>query len=176
MFGGGVTGIASAVTRIIMSKILTISPEKCTSCRSCELICSFIKTGEFNPRESAVKVLTYEAAAISVPVMCMQCEEPACMKICPVNAFSRDEHGAVVLDEEKCIVCKLCISACPMGNITFSSALKKIVKCNLCDGDPYCAKVCPSGTIKYEDGSTANINKKRVIAEKFKDLFAEVKN
>lgn len=81
-----------------MSKILTISPDKCLSCRSCELICSFNKTGEFNPRESAVNVLAYEEAAISVPVMCMQCEDPACMKVCPVGAISRDENGAVVSD------------------------------------------------------------------------------
>lgn len=159
-----------------MSKILTISPEKCTNCRSCELICSFIKIGEFNPRESAVNVIAYEEAAISVPVMCMQCEDAACMTVCPVNAFSRDENGAVVSNGEKCIVCKMCISACPLGNISFSPSQRNIVKCNLCDGDPHCAKVCPSGAIQYVDGSTANINKKRIIAEKFKDLFAEVKS
>lgn len=159
-----------------MSKILTISPEKCTNCRSCELICSFIKTGEFNPRESAVTVLFYEEAAISVPVMCMQCEDPSCMKVCPVNALSRDENGAVVSNSEKCIVCKMCISACPFGNISFSASEKKIVKCDLCDGDPNCAKVCLAGAIQYVDGTTGNINKKRIIAEKFKDLFAEVKS
>ena len=159
-----------------MSKILTISPEKCIGCRSCELICSFIKIGEFNPRESAVNVLSYEEVAISVPVMCMQCEDAACMNVCPVDAFSRDENGAVVSDSKKCIVCKLCISACPLGNISFSSAERQIVKCDLCGGDPNCAKVCPSGAIRFVDGSTANMNKKRMIAEKFKDLFAEVKD
>jgi len=157
-----------------MSKILTISPEKCINCRSCELICSFNKTGEFNPRESAVNVLFYEEAAISVPVMCMQCEDPACMKVCPVGAISKDENGAVVSNPKKCIVCKLCISACPMGNISFSTVTKKIVKCNLCGGDPYCAKICPTGAIQYADATTANINKKRIIADKFKDLFTEV--
>lgn len=157
-----------------MSKILTISPDKCTNCRSCELACSLNKIGEFNPRESAVNVLFYEEAAISVPIMCMQCEDPACAKVCPVGAISRDKNGAVTSDPSKCIVCKLCVSACPMGNISVSSVTKKIVKCNLCGGDPYCAKVCPSGAIKYEDATTSNIGKKKIIAEKFKDLFAEV--
>lgn len=157
-----------------MSKILTIFPDKCLNCRSCELACSFNKIGEFNPRESAVNVLFYEEAEISVPVMCMQCEDPACMKVCPVGAISRDENGAVVSDPSKCIVCKMCISACPLGNISFSNVQKKIVKCNLCGGDPNCAIVCPSGAIQYVDATTANMNKKKVIAEKFKDLFAEV--
>ena len=52
--------------------------------------------------------------------------------------------------------------------------IKKIVKCNLCGGDPMCAKVCPSGAIQYVEGTTANIRKKKVLADKFKDLFAEV--
>jgi len=157
-----------------MGKILTISPEKCLNCRSCELICSFNKTGGFNPKESAVNVLFFEEAAISVPVMCMQCEDAACMRVCPVGAIHRDENGAVLPDPKKCIGCKMCISACPMGNITFSTFQRKIVKCNLCGGDPKCAKICPSGAIQYVEGTTVNLQKKRVLADKFKDLFAEV--
>lgn len=150
-----------------------VYPEKCINCRSCELACSFNKIGEFNPRESAVSVLLYEEAAIAVPVMCMQCEDAACMKVCPVGAMKRDENGAVVPDPQKCIACKMCVSACPLGNISFSSARKKIIKCNLCGGDPQCAKVCPSGAIEYIEGNTANISKKKIVASKFKDLFTE---
>lgn len=151
-----------------------ISPEKCLGCRSCELICSFNKTKEFNPKHSAVSVLTYDEAAISVPVMCMQCEDPACMKVCPVGAISRDENGAVVTDTKKCIVCKMCMSACPLGNISFNPVEKKMVKCDLCGGDPNCAKACPVGAIQYKEGTTANMARKKVIADKFKDLFGEV--
>lgn len=151
-----------------------ISPEKCIGCRSCELICSFNKNGHFNPKQSAVSVLTYEEAAISVPVMCMQCEDPSCKKVCPTEAISKNEVGAVVFDDNKCIVCKMCVSACPLGNITFDSKERKVVKCNLCDGDPKCAQFCPSGAIQYKEGTAANLNKKKLIAERFKDLFGEV--
>lgn len=119
-------------------------------------------------------MLFYEEAAISVPIMCMQCEEPACMKVCPVKAISKDENGVVTSDPKKCIGCKMCVSACQMGNISISKVTKRVVKCNLCEGDPSCAKVCPSGAIKFEDATVSNINKKRVLADKFKDLFAEV--
>lgn len=138
------------------------------------MVCSFIKTGEFNPREAAVSVLHYEAAEISVPVMCMQCEDPACMKVCPAGAISRDENGAVVSDPNKCIVCKMCVSACPLGNISYSPVRKAIVKCNLCGGSPYCAKICPTGAIQYKEADTSSISKKKVVAEKFKELFEEV--
>lgn len=168
------TGIANAVTRKNLSKILTISPEKCLGCRSCELICAFNKTDAFNPKEAAVSVLSFEEAAIAIPVMCMQCEEAACMKVCPVGAISRDENGAMACDPKKCIVCKMCISACPLGNISFSSEKKKIIKCDLCGGDPNCAKICPTGAIQYKEGTTAAINKKKAIAERFKDLLGEV--
>ena len=153
-----------------------ISPEKCIGCRSCELICSFHKNNEFNPKHSAVSVLSYEEAAVSVPVMCMQCEDPSCMKVCPVHAISKNDCGAISIDEKKCIVCKMCISACPLGNISFNSIEKKIVKCNLCDGDPQCEQFCPSGAIQYKEGTSANLNRKKVIAEKFKELFGEVED
>ncbi len=167
---------AIAATRMAMSKILVISPEKCLGCRSCELICSLNKIGEFNPGESAVDVLFCEQTAISVPVMCLQCENAACMKVCPVGAMTRNDDGSVAPDPQKCIVCKMCASACPMGNISVSSVKKKILKCDLCGGDPGCAKVCPSGAIQYVDVSEANIVKKKAVAEKFKDLFTEVEN
>lgn len=105
----------------------------------------------------------------------MQCEDAACMKVCPVGALSRDENSAVVSNPKKCIVCKMCISACPLGNITYSPIQKKIIKCNLCGGDPNCAKICPTGAIQYVDSTAASISKKKIIAEKFKALFAEVK-
>lgn len=154
-------------------KMLTISPEKCQNCRSCELICSFTKIGEFNPNESAVVVLSYEDSAASIPVMCMHCEDAACMKVCPVSAISRDMFGAVTIDENKCVRCKMCTGACPLGNVFYSDIAKKIIKCDLCGGNPQCVRICPTGAIKYEEGNAANISKKKIVAAKFKDLFAE---
>lgn len=151
-----------------------ISPEKCIGCRSCELACSFGKIGQFNPKQSAVSVISFDDAAVSVPVMCMQCEEPTCVKVCPNNAISRDENGAVSINEEKCMVCKLCASACLLGNITFNSIGRKMLKCDLCGGTPGCVDICPSGAIEYKEGSYINLRKKKLIAEKFKELFGEV--
>jgi len=157
-----------------LSKILMISPEKCIGCRSCELICSFSKEKEFNPKQSAVSVFSYDDAAISIPMMCMQCEDASCVKVCPVGALQMNEPGAVKIDREKCIVCKMCISACPLGNISFDSRKKKIIKCDLCEGDPQCEKICPTGAIQFGEGSSVNLARKKSIARKFNELFGEV--
>lgn len=146
-----------------MSKILMVSPEKCINCGTCEAVCS----------NSGVELIYFEEADIAVPIMCMQCEDAACMNVCPRGAISRDENGAVVTDPRKCIACKLCISACPFGNISFNFEKKKIEKCNLCGGNPQCAKYCPTEVIHYEDNTITNKSKKKLVAEKFKQLFEE---
>lgn len=157
-----------------MGRILMLSPEKCLGCRTCELACSFDKIRAFNPKISRVSVLSYDEAAISVPIMCMQCEDPSCMKVCPTSAIYRVEDGTVSVDAKKCIGCKLCISACPLGNITFSPVEKKVVKCDLCGGEPKCAKLCPSGAIEFRESTPNTLSRKKIIARKFKELFGEV--
>lgn len=144
-----------------MSKILMISPQKCNNCKTCEAVCS----------NSAVSVITFDEVEIAVPVMCMQCEDAACMRVCPNGAIFRDQNGAVVVNRNKCIGCKACISACPLGNIHYSFSQNKIVKCDLCGGDPQCAKYCPTRAIEYLDSTTVNMGKKRALASKFKELF-----
>lgn len=156
-----------------MGKILILSPEKCTSCRTCELACSFRHEHEFNPTRSRVSVLAYEKAGISVPIMCLQCDNAACVKVCPVGAITRNEEtGAMVVNQTRCIRCKMCIHACPFGSTGYDTVNGSIIKCDLCGGDPECAKNCASGAIVFREGNTANLTKKKIIANKFKEIFA----
>lgn len=154
-----------------MEKTIVLQPEKCLGCRTCELICSFSRAKEFNPQKSAVSDISYDTAMLCVPIMCTQCEDAACAAICPVKAIARDEWGAMKIDEKKCIGCKMCISACPLGNMALDSG--KVFKCTLCGGDPQCAKYCPSGAIEYKSASPSSLVKKKAIAEKFKEAFGE---
>lgn len=135
-------------------------------------MCSFGHNKQFNPCLSAVSVIAYDEAAVAVPVMCLQCEEASCMKVCPVGAITQSENGAVVMDSEKCIVCKMCLHACPLGNISFSPISKKVFKCDLCEGDPKCAQFCPSGAIKYVEPED-DLDRKRAVAKNFKDVYGE---
>lgn len=116
----------------------------------------------------------YEEAGIAVPMMCMQCEDAACKKVCPVSAISQNEDGTTLIDFAKCIGCKMCISACPFGNISISFEDKKLVKCDLCGGSPRCAEFCPSNAIEYVEATGQNIMKKKDLARKFKEIVEEV--
>lgn len=58
-------------------------------------------------------------------VSCMHCENPACMKVCPVKAVYFGPHGEVLIDQKKCIGCKGCLAACPYSAPKFSDPNKQ---------------------------------------------------
>jgi len=146
-----------------MTMSIFYEPKLCKDCGTCESVCD----------KFAVDVFTFEdeTSSISVPIMCMQCEEAACMDVCPTGAIYRDANSTVLVEAKKCIGCKLCCNACSFGNIAYNYSVKKILKCDLCDGNPDCVKFCPTTAIVFESATESNLNKKRVIAEKFKGLL-----
>ena len=131
-------------------KSLVLDADKCTSCLQCEMACSIEHEGTFNPARSRIKVFEFEHGARSIPYTCTQCEEAWCMKACPTDAISINaELGTKVIDENKCVGCKVCTMACPYGTVNYNSTTGKVTKCNLCDGDPKCVTACPTGAITY---------------------------
>ena len=129
--------------------------ERCVWCRSCELICSLFHEGECNPSLSRIKISIDLFEGKAEGHVCKQCEDPECLKACPVEAIRIDEKiGIPVILEDKCVGCGLCSKACPYndeGKILFLNPTKKVyMKCDLCSGIPQCVQVCPSKAIKYE--------------------------
>jgi carbon-monoxide dehydrogenase iron sulfur subunit len=77
--------------------------ERCTGCRNCEMACSVFHVQACNPAKSAVRIVKREREGLNVPIVCQQCEEPACAGICPVQAISRDaDTDAGVLSPGVC--------------------------------------------------------------------------
>jgi Fe-S-cluster-containing hydrogenase component 2 len=130
---------------------LRIEPEKCTGCKQCELACSWVQTGTFQPSRSLIRVHVFDEQASYAPYACVQCDEAWCMHACPVNAIDVDEAtGAKIVIDEACVGCKLCVIACPFGTIFFDKPAETAAKCDLCAGDPACAHACPTGAIAFE--------------------------
>ncbi len=146
-------------------KRLFITPARCNGCKSCELACSFFHTDDFRkPAISRIKTYSY-THDVNIPSVCTQCDEIACVKVCPTEALYLDEStGVVEFDREKCIECRMCAIACPTGNLTIGPEKQDIIKCDNCGGDPVCVKFCPTEALVY-DTKPSDAPMKPVIKE-----------
>ena len=114
-----------------------------------------------------------------MPRPCMHCENAPCLNVCPVDATYRDETGNILVDQDRCIGCRLCMAACPYGARYFNwgdppaapaspSAQRSpdypvpqrrgtVGKCMFCahktesGGLPACAEGCPMKAIYFGD-------------------------
>ena len=145
-----------------MGDFLVVDPTLCTGCRQCELACSYEHEGLYSPSLSRIRLVRFEHNSLSVPVACAYCERPLCEEVCPTGAMSHEpgKRYAVVLDE-KCMGCKECVHACPLGVVQMHPAKGVAMRCDLCKGDPACVKACPTGAIKYEPLELALQEKRR---------------
>ncbi|MBA2849404.1 4Fe-4S dicluster domain-containing protein [Thermosulfuriphilus ammonigenes] len=89
--------------------------------------------------------------AFFVPKLCNQCENPACVQVCPVGASYQTPEGVVLIDRKWCIGCGYCIMACPYGVRFFHPVYKVADKCTFCyhriskGMKTACVQACPFG-------------------------------
>ncbi len=147
------------------SKVLKVDYEKCTGCRLCELVCSVKHDHVSNPIRSRIRIIKWEAEGIYVPVSCQQCEDAPCVVGCPAKALSRNAGMArVEVDSEKCIGCRTCVSVCPFGAMHFVSTDRKVIKCDLCDGEPQCVRFCDVSAVSFVEPKDMGLQKGREAA------------
>jgi len=73
---------------------------------------------------------------------------------CPAKALNKEEKtGLVRWDETRCITCLICTLACAYAGITYNSKTDHVMKCDLCDEDPPCVKVCKQKALEYKTGA-----------------------
>lgn len=142
--------------RIRLTKSIKVDYNVCCGCTICALTCSFVKEREFNVNKARIHVESWPKKGLSIPKICLQCENPKCVTVCPVNALNKNpKTGIVELDKELCINCRLCVSACPYGAIRTHPDIPYVLKCDQCGGSPECVKLCPTKALQYIDKEDA---------------------
>lgn len=108
---------------------MVIDTKRCIACNSCAVACKIennLPVGNWWNR-----IMTDGGDHLDAPrgeypdlemtnltVACQHCDNPACTKVCPVGATYVDEEtGAVRQDYDKCIGCRMCMSACPYTGV-----------------------------------------------------------
>ncbi len=150
-----------------MAKLKLIDIGACIGCEVCEKVC------EFTNSEAKVKIYS-SSDGVLVPVTCVHCANPICMRVCPTGAIYQDKEGFVLVREYRCIGCKLCAVACPFGAPIFTKGIMK--KCDLCADrrrqglEPACVETCPSGVIYYGEYEDVMKKAKAKVVELLREM------
>jgi Fe-S-cluster-containing hydrogenase component 2 len=140
-----------------MEMIYKVSVERCIACGKCELACAFAHGSEGKPAASRINICR-RGAEVGTPIVCFQCDDAACFKVCPTEALLRNSYtGAIDVLRSRCINCRMCVAACPFGNMLWDDAYHCVQKCDLCGGEPKCVPFCPTGAIAYVPSDHAAI-------------------
>ena len=159
--------------------VMVVDLAKCKNARKCVNACD--KHHNLTPDRPYIKVLEMQdnenSAPYWMPKKCFQCDNPPCVKVCPVGATYKRTDGIVLVDNERCIGCRFCMAACPYSarvfnwgsppegklNLPYSpetslpSKIGTVAKCDFCPDMlrqgklPHCVPACPNGVIYFGD-------------------------
>lgn len=140
---------------------MVVDLNKCIGCHTCTVSCKV--ENEVPPAvwRTWVKVLEKgnypQARQFSLPVMCNNCENAICVRVCPTKASYKRDDGIVMIDPHKCTGCKYCMAACPYQARYINPVRKYAQKCFFCSHRvdeglaPSCVESCPSGARIFGD-------------------------
>src|SRR2546423_1282409 len=98
-----------------------IDLRKCIGCHACTIACKAEHEIPIGVNRCWVKTVekgTFpNTRRFFFPVLCNQCEEAPCVRICPTGALFKRRDGIVDLHGDACIGCRACMVACPYDQL-----------------------------------------------------------
>ena len=160
--------------------IMVVDLAKCDGCAACTKACTEMHNVPYG--QEWIKVYQHQdnpgLGPYWFPRPCMQCDNPPCVRVCPVSATFKREDGVVLIDQNRCIGCRMCMAACPYSARYFNwsgqlnvegddydidmetNAVHRrgvVGKCHFCSQHlrsgklPGCASACRMGAIYFGD-------------------------
>ncbi len=161
--------------------VMVVDLARCKNAQKCQESCDKNHHTQY-PKEY-LKVLKMQdnpsASPYWQPTMCFHCDEPPCVKVCPVDATFKRDDGLVLIDNDRCIGCRFCMAACPYSQRVFNwgepekieseitckspeksgvnTTMGTVEKCDFCpdmvrEGQmPHCVSACPNGVFYFGD-------------------------
>ncbi len=131
-----------------------IDLRKCIGCHACTIACKAEHDIPVGVNRCWVKTVEKgsfpQVRRFFFPVLCNQCEEAPCARICPTSALFKRRDGIVDLHGDSCIGCRACMEACPYDQLFIDPNTHTAEKCNFCANRvenkllPACVIVCPT--------------------------------
>ncbi|WP_251342918.1 4Fe-4S dicluster domain-containing protein [Haloplanus halophilus] len=127
----------------------------------------------------------------SVPMQCYHCENAPCVSVCPTDSLFKKEDGFVQVQDDLCVGCQYCLSACPFGAPQFPESddgAARIFgtggtmdKCTMCEErqdvgkGPACAEECSTDAILVGDADQISSElERRDSGTFFNDVAMEI--
>ncbi|HHN66311.1 MAG TPA: 4Fe-4S dicluster domain-containing protein [Nitrospirae bacterium] len=108
---------------------MIIDLTKCLGCQTCTVACKLFHG--LGPDIVRVRVVEQELGQypdverLYIPLRCMHCDEPECVKACPTGATKKRPDGIVTIDRDECMGCRYCSVVCPYHARSFIPVEKR---------------------------------------------------
>ncbi len=135
---------------------------RCVNCKTCQMACK-----DKNNLDVGVNLRhaeSFETGSFPIPqtfcysFSCNHCATPACLASCTTGAiYKAEDDGTVIIDQELCIGCQACVSACPYSIPQLNTNTGQINKCDGCyflrknGEEPACASSCCARALHFGD-------------------------
>ena len=134
-----------------------INMQDCNGCKTCAVVCKSENQTNKGVNWRKVREFTSDSPLSQnfISMACNHCDEPQCVEVCPVSAYTKREDGIVIQDHERCLGCRSCVMACPYSAPQYDPETKKVSKCDMCADlidqglQPKCVELCPGNVLRF---------------------------